>query len=185
MPDLISRRDLKAIEKGQMPAWVNMSRLRLIGFLLLLPAVMLPAIWFYGPDVVRDIRYAGTFMVADDLRATDGKCTRYAFLVTLCSAKIRSVQGGEAHDSAFMMLLRSGDGVQMVPVRSTADASIVGMQYVVSDVLINRAVSLLAVTAFLGWLWWVFLDCVRKGRYQGGPAHAALLQHLALRPQAA
>jgi hypothetical protein len=180
--NLISQRDLRHIEKGHMPAWANMSRLRLIGFLLLLPAIILPAIMFYGPDVVRDLRYAGTFEVATDLRVTEGKCTRHAFLVTLCSARIRSAQGNEAdRNSSFMMLLRSGDGAPLVPVRSSAEASIVGINYAVSDVLINRTLSLLGVTAFFGWIWWLFFDCVRKGRYKGGPAHGALMQYMALR----
>ena len=50
-----------------------------------------------------------------------------------------------------------------------------------SDVLLNRALSLLGLTLFFGSLAWTFLDCVRKGRYQGGPAHEAVLQYVALR----
>lgn len=184
-PDLISKRDLKYIDKGYGPAWANLSRLQLMVFVLLLPALALAAIWCYGPDIVRDLRYAGTFTVATDLRATEGKCTRHAFMVTLCSAKIRSMRGEAERSSAFMMFFRSGDGAQLVPVRSTANASVVGIRYAVSDVLINRTLSLLGGTMFFGWIWLMLFDCVRKGRYKGGPAHAALVQYMALRSQPA
>ena len=33
-------------------------------------AMVLGAVAFYGPELARDLRYAGTFRVADDLRAT-------------------------------------------------------------------------------------------------------------------
>ena len=69
----------------------------------------------------------------------------------------------------------------MIPVRSSADASAVGIQYAVSDVLLNRTLSLLGVTLLLGWMAFVFLNFLRNGRYQGGPAHEAVAQYLALR----
>ena len=50
-----------------------------------------------------------------------------------------------------------------------------------SDVLLNRTLSLLGVTLFLGWMAFVFLNCLRNGRYQNGPAHEAVAQYLALR----
>ena len=185
-PDLISRRDLAQIEKGRMPPWANLSKMQLGGFLLLIPALVLAALWFYGPGVVRDLRHAGTFTTATDLRATDGDCRRHVFLVTLCSARLRSVYGAEpVRDTSFMMFFRSGDGVRMIPVRSTADPSVVGISYATSDVLTNRTVSLLGVTVFFAWLWAVFLGCIRKGRYKGGPAHQAVLQFATLRPNPA
>lgn len=185
-PELITKQDLKQIDKGRLPPWVNMSRLRLLGFVVLMPLLMLAALWSYAPEVVRDIRYSGTFTLAADLRATEGKCLRYLFLVTLCKAKLHSVLADEpAHTTSFMMLFRGGDGVQMVPVRSRADASAIGIRYAVSEVLLNRTLSLIAVTALLGWVWSMFVGNVRKGRYKGGPAHEALLQYLAVRAQPA
>jgi hypothetical protein len=179
--DQISRRDLKALEKGQLPAWTNMSRLKLLGFAFFVAAMVLGSVAFYGPELVRDLRYAGTFRVADDLRATDGRCKRYVFLVTFCSVKIHSVRNERSTSSTeFVMFFRSGDGAEMIPVRSTVDASAVGIQYAVSDVLFNRTLSLLGIILSFGWIVWAFLDCIRKGRYKDGPAHEAVRQYVAL-----
>jgi hypothetical protein len=180
----VTARDLQCIESGRMPVWMTTSKTRFLGCSLLLPLVMLAAILFYGPEVVRDLRHAGKFEIATDLRATDGNCKRYVFLVTLCSAKIHSLtapgSGEETRQSEFMMFFRSGDGALLVPVRSTADASVVGIEYAVSDVLINRTLSLIGSVAFFAWVCWLFADCLRKGRYQGGAAHEAVLQYMAL-----
>lgn len=159
-----------------------MSQLKLIGLALFVAAMVLGALGRYGPEVLRDLRYAGTFRAAYDLRATEGKCTRYVFLVSMCSAKVHSVRNDQsASTTEFLMFFRSGDGADMVPVRSNIDSSVVGIQYAVSDVLLNRALSLLGVTLFFSWIAWMFLNCVRKGRYKGGPAHEAFLQYAALR----
>jgi hypothetical protein len=179
--DQISKRDLKALERGQLPVWTNMSQLKLLGLALFVVAMVLGAVGYYGPEVARDLRYAGTFRVADDLRATEGRCKRYVFLVSLCSVNIHSVTSERSTSStAFLMFFRGGDGAEMIPVRSTVDASAVGIQYAVSDVLLNRTLSLLGITLFFGWIAWMFLDCVRKGRYKDGPAHEAVRHYVAL-----
>jgi hypothetical protein len=179
--DQLSNRDLKALEKGQLPAWANMSRLKLLSFAFLMVVAALGAVAFYGPDLARDVRYASTFKVADDLRATYGRCKRYVFLVSLCSAKISSVRNDQSTSSVeFLMAFRSGDGEAMIPVRSSADASAVSILYAVSDVLLNRILSLFGVGLLFGWLAWMFLDCVRKGRYKDGPAYDAIMQYVAL-----
>jgi len=179
--DQISERDLKALEKGQLPPWTNMSRLKLLGLALFVMAMVLGAVALYGPEVARDLRYAGTFRVADDLRATEGRCKRYIFLVSLCSAKIHSVANERSTSSTeFLMFFRSGDGAELIPVRSNVDASAVGIQYAVSDVLLNRVLSLLGIIAFFGWIAWKFLDCIRTGRYKDGPGHEAVRQYVAL-----
>ena len=179
--DQISKRDLKALEKGRLPVWTNMSQLKLLGFALLMVAMALGALGYYGPELARDLRHAGTFSVAGDLRATDGTCKRYMFLVSLCSAKIHSVMNERSTSSTqFLMFFRSGDGADMIPVRSNVDASVVGIQYAVSDVLLNRILSLVGITLFFGWAAWFFLDCVRNGRYKDGPGHEAVRQYVAL-----
>jgi hypothetical protein len=179
--DQISRRDLKALEKGQLPAWTNMSRMKLLGMAFFVAAMVAGAVALYGPEVARDLRYAGTFRVADDLQATEGRCKRYMFLVSLCSAKIHSVRNERSATSTeFLMFFHSGDGEAMIPVRSSVDASAVGLQYAVSDVLLNRTLSLLGIILFFGWVAWLLLDLVRKGRYKDGPAYEAIMQYVAL-----
>ena len=84
-----------------------------------------------------------------------------------------------------MMLFRSGDGAALIPVRSTADRSAIGISYAVSDVLFTRFVSLFGIAAFFGWIWLIFLNSLRTGRYKDGPAHHAVLQYIALRMQPA
>jgi len=179
--DQISKRDLKALERGQLPVWTNMSQLKLLSLALFVAAMVLGALAYYGPELARDLRHAGTFRVADDLRATEGTCKRYVFLVSLCSVKIHSVTSERSTSSTeFLMFFRGGDGAAMIPVRSSVDASAVSIQYAVSDVLLNRTLSLLGIALFFGWIAWMFLDCVRKGRYQDGPAHEAVRQYVAL-----
>jgi hypothetical protein len=78
------------------------------------------------------------------------------------------------------MAFSSGDGEAMIPVRSTVDASAVGIQYAVSDVLLNRTLSLLGIMLFFAWLAWVFLDLIRKGRYKDGRGYEAVMQYVAL-----
>jgi hypothetical protein len=155
--------------------------IELLGLALFVVAMVLGAVGYYGPELARDLRYAGTFRVADDLRATEGRCKRYGFLVTLCSAQIQSVRNERSTSStAFLMFFRSGDGAQLIPVRSNVNASAVGIQYAVSDVLLNRTLSLLGITLFFGWIAWLFLDCIRSGRYKDGPVHEAVKQYVAL-----
>jgi hypothetical protein len=73
-------------------------------------------------------------------------------MVTFCSAKIHSVMNERSTSSTeFLMFFRSGDGAEMIPVRSNVDASVVGIQYAVSDVLLNRILSLIGITLFFGW----------------------------------
>jgi|RhiMethySRZTD1v2_1073278.scaffolds.fasta_scaffold432700_2 hypothetical protein len=179
--DQISKRDLKALEKGQLPVWTNTSQLKLLGMALFVVAMVLGAVGFYGPELARDLRHAGTFRVADDLRATEGRCKRYIFLVTFCSAKIHSVRTEQSpYSTEFLMFFRGGDGAELIPMRSNVDASVVGIQYAVSDVLLNRTLSLIGIALFFTWIAWVLLDCVRKGRYKDGPAHEAVRQYVAL-----
>ena len=65
-------------------------------------------------------------------------------------------------------------------MRSSVDASAVGIQYAVSDVLLNRTLSLLGIALFFSWVAWTLLGNVRKGRYKDGPAYEAVMQYVAL-----
>ena len=71
----------------------------------------------YGPDIVRDHRLSGTWQPAYDLQAMDGKCKRTNFVVTFCTAKIRSVAmpNQAPIEHSFMMLFSGGGGEAMVP----------------------------------------------------------------------
>jgi hypothetical protein len=105
----------------------------------------------YGPDILRDHRLAGTWQPAYDLQATEGKCERTNFVITRCSAKIKSVakpdQAPIAHN--FLMLFAGGGGEVLVPVRSTIDRSAVSIFYAAETKLWNRTLSFVSVAGIL------------------------------------
>ena len=57
--DQISKRDLKALEKGQLPVWTNMSQLKLLGLAFFVVAMVLGALGYYGPELARDFQRGG------------------------------------------------------------------------------------------------------------------------------
>ncbi|MCK1477323.1 hypothetical protein IVB27_21585 [Bradyrhizobium sp. 197] len=97
----------------------------------------------YGPEILRDHRLAGTWQPAYDLEAMDGKCERTNFVITFCSAKIKSVarpdQAPTTHK--FFMLFSGGGGEALVPVRSTTDRAAVSIFYTAETKLWNRTLS--------------------------------------------
>lgn len=105
----------------------------------------------YGPDILRDHRLAGTWQPAYDLQVTDGKCERTNFVITRCSAKIKSVarpdQAPIAH--SFLMLFSGGGGEALVPVRSTTDRSAVSIFYAAETKLWNRTLSFVSAAGIL------------------------------------
>lgn len=105
----------------------------------------------YGPDILRDHRLAGTWQPAYDLQAMEGKCERKNFVITFCSAKIRSVanpaQAPIAH--RFMMLFAGGGGEALAPVRSTVDRTAVSIFYAAETKLWNRTLSFIVVAGLL------------------------------------
>ena len=105
----------------------------------------------YGPDILRDHRLAGTWQPAYDLQATEGKCERTNFVITRCSAKIKSVakpdQAPTTH--SFLMLFTGGGGEALVPVRSTTDRTAVSIFYAAETKLWNRTLSFVSVAGIL------------------------------------
>lgn len=105
----------------------------------------------YGPDILRDHRLAGTWQPAYDLQATEGRCERKNFVITFCSAKIKSVanpsQAPIAH--GFMMLFAGGGGEILVPVRSTTDRTAVSIFYAAETKLLNRTLSFIFAAGIL------------------------------------
>lgn len=105
----------------------------------------------YGLDLLRDHRLAGTWQPAYDLQVTDGKCERTNFVITFCSAKIKSVarpdQAPISH--SFLMFFSSGGGEALVPVRSTTDRSAVSIFYAAETKLWNRTLSLIFAVGIL------------------------------------
>lgn len=105
----------------------------------------------YGPDIIRDHRLAGTWQPAYDLQAIEGRCKRTNFVVTLCTAKIRSVARPDQApiDHSFFMLFSGGGGEALVPVRSTTDRAAVSIAYTAETKLWNRTLSFIFSAGFL------------------------------------
>ena len=135
----------------------------------------------YAGEILRDLRLAGTWQVAYDLRAVSGSCKRYNFVVTSCSANIQSVAepNRPAVKNEFMMLFSSGGGEQLVPVRSTTDRSAVGIAYATDTKLTNRTLTFIGLTGTLIAMLIGLVSALAKGRYNGGAAHRDLLDGIA------
>ena len=125
--------------------------IRWLLILLACGAMLYGLVVSYGPDIVRDHRLAGTWQPAYDLRAMEGKCERRNFVITFCSAKIKSVANpGQAPTShRFMMLFAGGGGEALVPVRSTADRSAVSIFYAAETKLWSRTLSFISAAGIL------------------------------------
>jgi hypothetical protein len=119
----------------------------------------------YGSGLLRDHRLSGTWQPAYDLRVMDGKCERTNFVITFCSAKIKSVAKPEQApiDHRFMMLFTGGGGEALVPVRSTADRTAVSIFYAADTKLWNRTLSFISALGILALFGAVALFTFWKG----------------------
>jgi hypothetical protein len=168
---------LAVVKAGKLPSWTTLGPIKLVIGVLIFAAGLYFITVKYAGDIVRDIRLAGTWQVAYDLQAFDGSCTRHNFVVTLCSAKIRSkAELNQAPlESQFMMLFSGGGGEMLVPVRSTKDPSAIAIAYAAETKLTNRSISFLVMTITLAAMLIGLVSALASGRYKGGAAHLALL----------
>ncbi|MGV7218208.1 hypothetical protein [Bradyrhizobium sp. UFLA05-112] len=118
----------------------------------------------YGPDIVRDHRLAGTWQPAYDLQAMEGKCKRTNFVITFCTAKIKSVAKPDQApiDVGFYMLFSGGGGEALVPVRSTTDRTAVSIFYAAEAKLWNRTLSFVVSAGILALMAFVALSLLGK-----------------------
>ena len=172
---------LAVVKAGKLPAWTTVGPTMLVMGLLLFGGGLYFITVNYAADLLRDIRLAGTWQVAYDLRAVDGSCKRRNFVITSCSAKIQSVAEPNlaAVASEFMMLFSSGGGELLVPVRSTTDRSAVGIAYATETKLTNRIITFIGLTGTLAAMLFGLVNALAKGRYNGGAAHRDLLDGIA------
>jgi hypothetical protein len=138
--------------------------LRWLIALLACGAMLYGLVASYGPDIVRDHRLSGTWQPAYDLRAMDGKCERTNFVITFCTAKIRSVAMPDQApiDHRFMMLFTGGGGEALVPVRSTKDRTAVSIYYSAEAKLWNRTLSFLTSAVMLVLFCLIALACLLR-----------------------
>ena len=125
--------------------------IRWLLILLACGAMLYGVVVSMGPDILRDHRLAGSWQPAYDLQAMEGKCERKNFVLTSCSAKIKSVANPDQAPTAhrFTMLFASGGGEALVPVRSTIDRSAVSIHYAAVTKLWNRTVSFLLLAGMM------------------------------------
>ena len=106
--------------------------------------------WFcilpYAGDIIRDHRLSGTWQPAYDMQVVDARCKRYNFIVTLCSARMKSRARPDQAQSAigYMMAFSRGDE-PVVPVRSTTDPSAVSLSSAAVTHLANRTMTFLVL----------------------------------------
>ena len=172
---------VEAVKARKLPSWTEIGPARLFFAMCAVGA----GLWFitatYAGNILRDIRFAGSWQPAYDLRADSGSCTRHNFILTICSAKITSLSdaGHAPIESKFMMGFSSGGGELLVRVRSTVDPSAVAIGYAVETKFMNRMLTFIVMTGTLVGLLYLCVSMLLQGRYQGGPAHIALLSALA------
>jgi hypothetical protein len=171
---------LAVVKAGKLPVWTTTSPTTLVIGLLVVAAGLYFFTVTYARDMLRDIRLAGTWQVAYDLRAVSGSCTRHNFVVTRCSAKIQSNAEPDQAPvaSEFMMLFSSGGGELLVPVRSTTDPSAVAIAYATQTKLLNRTMTFLVLTGALAAMFIGIVRALATGRYNGGAAHLTLLDEI-------
>jgi hypothetical protein len=169
------------VNTGKLPAWTRLGFLQLVIFMLALPAVIYWGFLPYAGDILRDHRLAGSWRTAYDLQALDGHCTRHQFLLTNCSAKIKSLAEPDQKPVQvdFMMGFVSGGGEAMIPVRSTRDSSVVSIGYAAQTELWNRTLTFLVMIGAMSAMFLATVRALLRGRYNGGAAHLELLAGLA------
>jgi hypothetical protein len=143
-----------AVGRGQVvteTARATGSPLRWLIVLLACGAALYGLVVNYGPNILRDHRLAGTWQPAYDLRAMEGKCERTNFVITFCSAKIKSVARPDQApiDHRFFMLFAGGGGEALVPVRSTTDRTAVSIFYAAETKLWNRSLSFISAVGLM------------------------------------
>jgi hypothetical protein len=168
---------LAVVKAGRLPVWTTAGPVKLVIILLIVAAGLYFFTVTYAADIFRDIRLAGTWQVAYDLRAANGSCTRHNFVVTRCSAKIQSIAEPNQAPvaSEFMMLFSSGGGEMLVPVRSTTNPSAVAIAYASETKLLNRTMTFLVLAGTLAAIFIGLASALATGRYNGGAAHRDLL----------
>jgi hypothetical protein len=162
---------------GRLPYWAKVGPLRIVFILLAAAGGFWALILPYSGDLLRDYRLAGTWQPAYDMQVTDGKCTSYNFILTICNAKIKSrPEPGKAPLAiSYMMGLASGGGEILVPVRSTVDPSALTIAYAAESKLTNRTLTLIVIAAVFAAMFLAGISALLRGRYVGGAAHRALL----------
>lgn len=172
---------MDAIQRGKPPYWVQQSMGALIFILLLSLATLGLMAANYGPGLARDLRLAGSWTPAPDLRAENGVCENYQFVLTLCSATLvsPSAEGEHLENTSFMMSFTRGGDEALLPMRSTRDPSAVAIGYAAQDELTNRTLSFAVYSLIFLLLPFAVVRRVARGQYKGGRAHRALAAGLA------
>lgn len=171
---------LNVVKSGKLPAWTKIGLVQLVIFMLAVPAVFYWAFLPYAGDILRDHRLAGSWRTAYDLQALEGKCTRHNFILTNCSAEIKSLVEPDQQPVKvdFLMGFVSGDGEGLIPVRSTVDPSVVALAYAAETELWNRTLTFLVMTGAMAAMFLAVTRALLRGRYNGGAEHRKLLAGL-------
>lgn len=153
------------------PHWVNLSFSRLLFSAMFCSAMLAFGLYLQMPYLMRDAHLAQTYELDLSVKVNHGDCTGFTIL-HFCEVSFTTENNGitQTENTHFFVTALDIDKQLLMPVRSTADASAISVDYAVNEALPNRIWSmiiwgLLGVALILNL---VFL--LVMGRYQGGPA---------------
>jgi hypothetical protein len=131
--------------------------------MLILLAVMLPV--GFLSELRRDAALMNTFRPDLSVTVERASCSRYFLLVSSCSVQLSWVDDSARRtaNTSFLVGLKSMDGVRVLPVRSSADATVVTSAVALEN-LTNRTYTLLLIPGTCLLLSVVMLVKLHRGR---------------------
>lgn len=167
--------DAQAVLAGKPPQWATVTLGQLSFGVLAMAGLLSFLLYFYGAGVARDLLYAGSYKPTITAVASNGDCTRYQMIVTLCSATLSDKDTGSRRTTHFMVAFSGMGGEPMRAVRSTSNPTVVALGVSAIDYLWNRTISLGLMVLLLGIGLWVGARKLATGRYKNGAAFHALV----------
>lgn len=157
---------------SSLPQWAKVT-FRQNVYLTLYCGLALAALWIVeSPDLMRDVRLAGTYRVDLGIKVDEGRCRDLLFVAQLCSVSYSWNDAGvtTAGSTYFMTSLTATSKVPLVPVRSKEDTDAISVAFAVKDKLTNRVAGFGVWTVLLIAGAMTGLLRLASGRYAGGRA---------------
>lgn len=171
-------RDATAVLSGKTPRWAAVSAGQLSLGVAVILAMLAGLLYFQGGELLRDLRYAGTYKPTNSATVSNGDCTRYQMLLTLCDATIVDKESGNRWTTRFMVSFTGMGGEPLVAMRSTTDPRVIVLGVAAIDYLWNRTLTLGLLVLALGIFFAVGARKLATGRYKDGAAFHALVAEL-------
>jgi hypothetical protein len=134
-----------------------------IGLFALLFSLLGGALWWLGPDLVRDWRIKGDVVAAGDARLEDARCGTRLFAIKVCEIifTVRAA-GGDQRRTLWYLLIGTAGQEQVALLQARSDPSAVSTDLGLAH-LLNRTFTLAAIAAFLVFCIGLSVQVVRQG----------------------